>query len=201
VANLYALTREQLIALERMGERSAANILVAIDKSKSNPLDRLLHGLGIRMIGVQAAKHLAHEIRDIAGLCDKSEEELTRIEGIGPAMAQSVRLYFDRRENREVIERLRGFGVNCAGVQRSAECGCLSGKTFVLTGALESYTRDQAGAEIERRGGRVSSSVSKKTDYVVAGAEAGSKLDKAQKLGVAIIGEEEFKRLLGAPEK
>jgi DNA ligase (NAD+) len=196
IADLYALTREQLLALERMGDKSAPNIVAAIDKSKSNPLERLLHGLGIRMIGAQAAKLLAREVTDIAGLYDKSEDDLTKIEGIGPAMAQSIRIYFDRKENRAVIARLREAGVNCAGMQRSAEAGPLRGKTFVLTGALEAFTREQAAAEIERRGGRVAASVSKKTSYVVAGAEAGSKLDKAQKLGVVVIGEEEFKRLL-----
>ena len=199
VADLYTLTHDQLVALARMGDKSASNIVAAVEKSKSSPLDRLLHGLGIRMIGAQAAKLLAHEIRDVEGLYDKSEDELTRIEGIGPAMAQSIRMYFDRKENRATIERLREYGVNCRGLQRSASGGSLSGKTFVLTGALEAFTREEAGAEIERRGGRVSSSVSKKTDYVVAGLEAGSKLDKAQKLGITVIDEAEFKKLL-APD-
>jgi DNA ligase (NAD+) len=196
VADLYTLTADQLAALERMGEKSAANIVAAIDKSKSNTLDRLLHGLGIRMIGAQAAKLLARRVNDIAGLFDISEDELMKIEGIGPNMAQSVRLYFERAENRATIERLRNCGVNCAGLPREIGEGSLSGKSFVLTGALEAYTRESAGAEIERRGGKVSSSVSKKTDYVVAGADAGSKLDKAQKLGVSIIDEKEFKKLL-----
>jgi DNA ligase (NAD+) len=164
--------------------------------SKKNPLDRLLHGLGIRMIGAQAAKLLARCIADITDLYAMSPEALSAFEGFGPTMAQSVRLYFDRPENRDLIDRLKSLGIATAGTSQPASVGPLSGKTFVLTGTLSSYSREDATGEIEKRGGKVSSSVSKKTSYVVAGVEPGSKIDKAEKLGVPILGEVEFNRLL-----
>ena len=202
VADLYTLAREELAALERMGDKSADNIIAAIDASKAASLDRLLHGLGIRMIGAQAAKLLAHHVSDIADLYAMTEETLSGMEGIGDAMAQSIRIYFEREENRAVIERLRGFGVNTKGLALLPEKGkdyspLFKGKTFVLTGTLEAYTREEAASEIERRGGKVNSGVSRKTDYVVAGADPGSKIDKAEKLGVAIIDEAAFRMMLG----
>jgi DNA ligase (NAD+) len=202
VADLYTLTREELAALERMGDKSAENIIAAINASKAAPLDRLLHGLGIRMIGAQAAKLLAHRIRDIADLYTMNEETLSGMEGIGEAMAQSIRIYFEQEENRAVIERLREYGVNTTGLTLWPEKGkdyspSFKGKTFVLTGTLDAYTRGEAASEIERRGGKVNAGVSRKTDYVVAGADPGSKLDKAQKLGVVIIDEAVFKMMLG----
>lgn len=196
VADLYSLTKENLVGLDRMADKSAQNVITAIEKSKSNSLDKLLHGLGIRMIGAQAAKVLAHNVHDISDLYTMSLEDLEHIETIGPTMAQSIRIYFDNPENRKLIEKLRSYGVNMKGLAGAATGGPLSGKTFVLTGALVEFTREEAGEEIEKRGGKVSASVSKKTDYVVAGAEAGSKLDKAMALGVKIINEEEFLKLL-----
>jgi DNA ligase (NAD+) len=200
VADLYGLTHSLLAGLDRMGDKSAENVMAAIARSKANTLDRLIHGLGIRMIGAQSAKLLAQEIRDLTDLFEKPAEELERIEGFGPNMAQSVRSWFDRPENQALVDRLRECGVNTAGMPKSAAAGNLAGKTFVLTGALQGFTREQAAVEIEKRGGKVSSSVSKKTDYVVAGAEAGSKLDKANKLGVLVIDETGFVRLL-APDQ
>ena len=197
-ADLFALTTNQLSALDRMGEKSAQNIVAAIAAAKANPLDRLIHGLGIRGIGAQAAKVLARRVDDIRDLYEMSREDLERIEGIGPAMAHSIRIYFDSPRNRELVETLRGYGVNCAGLPKKAAGGALAGKTFVLTGALERFSREQAKERIEALGGRVSSSVSKKTDYVVAGSEPGSKLDKARTLGVTVIGEAEFLTLVGA---
>jgi DNA ligase (NAD+) len=196
IADLYMLTHERLSALERMGDKSAANILAAIFASKSNPLDRLLHGLGIRMIGAQAAKILARQVADITDLYTKPAGELSDIEGFGPTMAQSVRLYFDRPENRELIERLKDRGLTTTGTKKPDNPGPLAGKTFVLTGSLASFTREEASGEIEKRGGKVSSSVSKKTSYVVAGTEPGSKIDKAEKCGVAVIDENTFVELL-----
>ena len=196
VADLYALTRDSLVDLERMGDKSASNVIAAIDGSKATTLDRLIHGLGIRMIGAQAAKLLAQEIDDLTDLFGITEDVLERIEGFGPNMAKSVRAYFDRPENRALVERLKKSGVNTKGLPKKAAGGKLSGKTFVLTGSLSAYTREQASAEIERRGGKVSASVSKKTDFVVAGSEAGSKLGKAEKLGVRIINEAAFEALL-----
>ena len=201
VADLYSISPESLAGLDRMGDKSASNVAGAIVASKSNTLDRLIHGLGIRMIGAQAAKLLAQEVGDLADLFTMPAEEIERIEGFGPNMAKSVRSWFDRPENRALVERLRGRGVAMAGMPKQAAAGGLSGKSFVLTGTLEKYTREQASAEIERRGGKVSSSVSKKTDFVVAGSEAGSKLGKAQKLGVKVIDEEAFTKMLeGADE-
>jgi len=197
VADLYALTKEQLVSLERMGDKSAQNVLDAVEQSKKNPLDRLLHGLGIRMIGAQSAKVLAQNVNDIADLYTMTEEQLTNIETIGPTMAQSIRMYFDREENRKLIERLRHLGVNMKGAPKPKAGGVFFGKTFVLTGTLPHYTREQATEIIEKNGGKVSGSVSKKTDYVLAGIDPGSKLEKARELGVKVIDEEEFKGLAG----
>ncbi|MBD3393888.1 MAG: NAD-dependent DNA ligase LigA [Chitinivibrionales bacterium] len=195
-ADLFALTADALAPLERMGEKSAQNIVSALESAKTNSVDRLIHGLGIRMIGAQAAKLLAQNIDDIEDLFDLPREKLEQIDGIGPAMAQSIRLYFDSTQNRELVNQLRDRGVNCRGLPKSASGGTLDGKTFVLTGTLPKYTRDQAKALIESQGGKVSSSVSRKTDYVLAGSEPGSKLTKAQSLGVTVIDQTEFETLL-----
>lgn len=200
VADLYSLSSDSLADLDRMGDKSASNAVTAIAGSKSNTLDRLIHGLGIRMIGAQAAKLLAQNVDDLAGLYTMPVEEIERIEGFGPNMAKSVRSWFDRPENRALVERLKESGVNMKGLPKNSAAGSLFGKTFVLTGSLEKHTREQASAEIERRGGKVSSSVSKKTDFVVAGAEAGSKLGKAEKLGVTVIDEVAFTKMLESSE-
>lgn len=195
-ADLYALTKEKLVDLERMAEKSAQNVIEAIEKSKQNPLDKLIHGLGIRMIGAQSAKVLAQNVTTITDLFTISKDDLEKIETIGPTMAQSIRLFFDSTENQTLIESLVSQGVNIQGIPKQKTGGTLQGKTFVLTGALEHFTREQAGEEIEIRGGKVTNSVSRKTDFVVAGADPGSKTDKAQTLGVRIVGEEEFRDLL-----
>ena len=201
VADLYILKKEQLAGLERMGEKSALNVIAALEKSKSNPLDKLINGLGIRMVGAQSAKQLAASIRDIDELYGLSVDDIrTRMEikTEDARVATSIRAFFDQDQNRTLVETLRRHGVNCSGGGGvKPEAGVFAGKTFVLTGSLEKYTREQAGAEIEKRGGRVSASVSKKTDYVLAGAEPGSKLDKAKELGVKIIAEKEFEKLTG----
>lgn len=196
IADLYALTIHDLEQLERMGEKSAQRVIEAVEQSKKQPLDRLLHGLGIRMIGAQAAKVIARSVHDIANLYSMSSEALEEIDSIGPAMAQSIRIYFDRGENREQVERLRRYGVNCSGISAPAPEGEFSGKTFVLTGTLSGYTREAAKREIELRGGKVGASVSAKTTWVVAGAEPGSKLKKAEKLGVRVLDEGSFNALL-----
>ncbi len=197
IPDIYSLTKEQLSDLERMGEKSALRVMRSIEASKKNGLDRLIHGLGIRMIGTQAAKVLAGKVHDISELYSMSAEKLEKIETIGPSMAQSVRIYFDREENRRLVERLRGYGLNLSGTPVTAISGMLSGKTFVLTGTLPGFTREEAQREIEERGGRVTSSVSAKTDFVVAGSDPGSKYEKAEKFGVPIIDEQQFVRLLG----
>jgi DNA ligase (NAD+) len=197
-ADLYDLTEEKLLNLERFAEKSASNIIAALEDSKKRPLDKLINGLGIRMIGEKAARDIANTVEDISELYDISVEDLEKVDGIGGTMAQSVRLFFDRDENKGMIERLRSAGLNLKGNKGMAvEGGRFAGMTFVLTGALEKYTRDQASELIMKEGGKVTSSVSKKTNYVLAGADAGSKLAKAEALGVKIIGEDEFEGMIG----
>jgi len=199
VADLFALTSGQLAALERMGEKSAANAIEALERAKGNTLDRLLHGLGIRHVGAQGAKVLAMAVGDIAELFDMPADQLERIEGIGPETATQIRAFFERPANRTIVERLRGYGVSMKGLPKPAatQGSPVAGKTFVLTGTLARHTREQATELIESLGGKVSGSVSKKTHYVVAGEDAGSKLEKARALGIAVIDETEFEALIG----
>jgi DNA ligase (NAD+) len=196
IADLYTLKPQQISQLEGMGEKSAANLMESIEQSKKNSLDKLIHGIGIRMVGAQTAKILAQEIKDISELYDMKLEKLEELPNIGPLVAQSIRMFFDRKENRELIERLRGYGVNCKGTQKPKGGTNFSGKTFVLTGSLEKYTRNEAKEIIEAQGGNVTESVSKKTDYVIAGKDPGSKLDKAKKLGIKILSEQDFLKML-----
>ncbi|MDR0330654.1 MAG: NAD-dependent DNA ligase LigA [Chitinispirillales bacterium] len=196
-ADLYGLTEESLLALERFAEKSAENAVAAIAESKRRPLDKLIHGLGIRMVGATAARDLSGIVCDISDLYAMPIEELEQVDGIGAQTAQSVRFFFDRPENVEMVERLRRAGLNLKGGKGQAQKeGKLAGKAFVLTGTLEKYTREQASEIILREGGKVSASVSPKTSYVLAGAEAGSKLGKAEALGVRVISEEEFDLLI-----
>jgi DNA ligase (NAD+) len=196
VADLFALEKETLGSLPGMGEKSAAHIVAALEASKTNTLDRLLHGIGIRMVGAQTARVIAQEIRDISDLFAMPAENLQSLPTIGPQVAQSIRSYFDREENRMLVERLRERGVNCKGMTKPAAQTTFSGKTFVLTGSLAAYSREEAKTLIQQRGGQVSGSVSKKTDYVVAGVDPGSKLDKAKTLGVAVLSEDEFSKMM-----
>jgi DNA ligase (NAD+) len=195
-ADLFALTHEQLAGLERMGDKSADNIINAIARAKANPLDKLIHGLGIRMVGAQTARVLAREVADIGELFDKPAADLESIPSIGPQVAESIRMYFDRKENRLLIGRLRSLGVNCQGMLRPKSATPLSGKTFVLTGTLRRYRREEAKELVEARGGSVASSVSKKTHYVVAGDDPGAKLEKAMALGITVLDEEAFESLI-----
>ena len=198
VGDLYSLTLEQVAGLPRMAKKSATNLLTQIEASKSRDLSSLVYALGIRHVGERTAGILAHETGSLDKLSEASVEELDAIPEIGLTVAESVRDWFDDEGNRALCDRLRA-----AGVQTEAErkgTGQVderfAGKQFVLTGTLSSFTRDEAKALIEARGGRVNSSVSKKTDYVVAGEAAGSKLDKAQSLGVAVIDEDAFKEMV-----
>jgi DNA ligase (NAD+) len=195
VADIYKLKKEDLLKLEHVKEKSADRVISAIEKSKHNSLDRLLHGLGIRMIGAQAAKILAGMVKDITEFFDITEQELESVNAIGPSMAQSICLYFKSQENKDLIEQLKTLGVNTRGISVE-KAGPLSGKTFVLTGSLGGLTREGAKERIEALGGKVSSSVSRKTDFVVAGSEPGSKLDKALELGVKVLGEGEFGEMI-----
>ncbi len=198
IADLFTLSAEKLESLERMGEKSAANIIDALQKAKKNPLHRLIHGLGIRMIGAQSAKTIASAVEDISELARMDIEQLTALETIGPNMAESILLYFQQEKNRELITRLRNAGVNCTGTGSlgGEKIQPLSGKTYVLTGTLDSLSRNQAREQIEKHGGKVSSSVSKKTTAVITGKEPGSKLTKAHNLEIPIIDEAAFLELL-----
>ena len=194
-ADLYALQPEQLSSLERMGDLSAQNLVNAIEASKERGLSHLLFGLGIRNIGERAAKLLAEHFPTIEQIFEASVEDITAIDGYGDTMAESVVHYFSKPETRALIEKLRAAGVKLTeDVEEKTDL--FTGKTFVLTGTLPTYTRNEAKALIEKNGGKVSSSVSKKTDYVLAGEDAGSKLTKAQQLGVQILSEEELNRML-----
>ena len=197
VADWYRLSVAEVASLERMGTKSAQNLIDGIQASKSRDLYRLILGLGILHVGDGVAKLLGREFEDLESLAAAGEERLLQVEDVGEVIAKSLTLWFSDSRNRHLIQRLRSAGLNfkSAIFQSRAEAGPFSGKTFVLTGTLEGMSREEASAIIESRGGKVSGSVSKKTDYVLAGSEAGSKLDKAQKLGVKIIDLEIFRTL------
>jgi len=194
VADLYDLPQERLVSLERMGDKSAQNIIDAIAGSKRTSLPRLLYGLGIPQVGEHMAALLAEHFGGVDALQRASEDELLSIREVGPETAREIRAFFALPQNRAVIERLKRAGVNPTA-ERRQRTGKLAGKTFVLTGAL-SQPRDEVVKDIEAQGGRVSGSVSKNTDYVVAGEDPGSKLDKARELGIKTITEEQLRKLL-----
>jgi len=197
IADLYALDLKTLSNVPRMGTKSASNVLAAIESSKSRGLTRLLNGLGIRFVGEQTAAILAGDFGSIDAIEKAGEEELQRSDGIGPEVAASVRLFFDQPVNLKTVQRLREAGVVMTAPKRSrAATGALAGKTFVLTGTLPNLTRDKAGEMIVAAGGKVTGSVSKKTDYVVAGDDPGSKFTKAQQLGIPILDEDALRKLL-----
>jgi len=196
VADIYKLTKDDLLGLDRMGDKSAQNILDEIEASKKLPLERVIFGLGIRFVGERTAQFLAEHFGSMDALMTASQEELEEVNEVGPRIAESIHEFFSEPRNRELVKRLRGAGLRFAGKKRERGTK-LAGKTFVLTGTLAKYTRDQAKKMIEDAGGRVSGSVSKKTDYVVAGNDAGSKLDKARELGVSVIEEKEMEKLVG----
>jgi DNA ligase (NAD+) len=198
-ADLYRLSAEELAALERMGEKSAANLMEALERSKQTTLARFLYALGIRDVGEATAAALARHFGALEPLMEASEEAIQEVPDIGPVVASHVHTFFRQPHNREVIQALRELGVKWTdGKPRATNGnGPLSGKTFVLTGTLESMSRDEASDRITALGGKVSSSVSKKTSYVVAGAQPGSKLAKAQELGVEVLDEAQFLELLG----
>jgi len=196
VADLYYLKYEDLVDLERMGPQSATNLLKAIAASKDRPLHHLLFGLGIRHVGQRAARILADHFGTLQALAQATESELTAINEIGPKMAASIVHFFAQEKNRQVIEKLARAGVNLVQPREEGGALPLSGKQFVLTGTLENYSRKEAQELIEKLGGKVSSSVSSKTDYVVVGANPGSKYDKALSLNIPILREEEFLALV-----
>jgi DNA ligase (NAD+) len=194
-ADLYRLTVPQLAGLDRLAEKSATNLVNAIAGSRTRGLARVLYALGIRFVGERAARLLAEHFGTIDRVAGATVEEISEIHGIGPRIAESVRLFFDQPANQKAVEHLREVGVVLEEAARPAGPKPLAGKTFVLTGALDRMSRDEAKARIARLGGRVSSSVSRKTDYVVAGAEAGTKLEDAKRLGVKVLDEAAFLEL------
>ncbi len=197
IADIYALDEVKLAAVPRTGEKTIANLLRNIETSKSHGLARVLTGLGIRFVGTQTAQILASDFGTIDAIAAAGAEELQQCEGIGPEVASSVSLFFAQRANRGMVERLRKAGVLMSAPKGSrAAGGKLAGKTFVLTGTLPNLTRDEAAELITQAGGKVTSSVSKKTDYVVAGSDPGSKYDKAQTLGISILDEAGLRNLL-----
>jgi len=197
-ADVYLLTADALAALDRMGKKSAANLMAQIERSKKSDLSRLIYGLGIRHVGEKAAATLARSFRTIDRLFDAPLEALQSVPEIGPVLAASVKQFADEPHNRQLVERLKAAGVNVTSQapETSGEPGPLAGKVFVLTGTLASMTREEATAALEGLGARVSGSVSKKTHYLVAGEDAGSKKEKAESLGVPILDEEQFKALI-----
>ena len=187
---MYKLGLTALAQLDRMAEKSALNIVQALDKSKSTTLPRFVFGLGIRHVGEATAKALAKHFGNLDAIMDAPLEALLQVNDIGPIVAQSLRTFFDQPHNREVVAQLRACGVHWPeGPPAQTAPQVLAGKTLVLTGTLPTLSRDAAKERIEAAGGKVAGSVSKKTSYVVAGTEAGSKLDKAQELGVPVLDE------------
>lgn len=196
VGDLYFLTKEQLLGLERMGEISAGNLLAAIERSKTRPLSRLIYALSIRHVGETVAERIAGAVPGLDDPALASEEQLREIHGIGPVVAKSVATFFSQDQTKRLIEKLRRAGVNLEGEPRPSGPRRLEGKTFVLTGTFDTWSREELTELLKAEGAKVTSSVSKKTDYVVAGADPGSKLDKAKELGRPVLDEAGLKKLL-----
>ena len=196
IADIYTLKFEDIASLKKNGKKFAQNLMDSINKSKENDLYRLITALGIRHVGVKAAKTLARRYKNIDNLANASFESLSMIEDIGPIVANSIREFFMEEQTLDLIKRLKKSGVNTQAIEDENADNRFEGKTFVLTGTLEKYTREEASNIIEKFGGKTSSSVSKKTAFVLAGEEAGSKLTKAQNLGVTIISEDEFAEMI-----
>jgi DNA ligase (NAD+) len=198
IADLYDLKEEQLLTLERMGEKSASKILKNIDNSRKQPMWRVLNGLGIPFVGERTAQILGDHFGSFDAIAQADQETLQEAEEVGPKVADSIRQFFAEVRNRELVERLRAAGLQFSQKKVARKGGALVGMTFVLTGTLSNLTRDEAKARIEAAGGKVTGSVSKKTNYVVAGDDAGSKLDKAHELGVPVLDEAALSAILEA---
>lgn len=197
IADIYKLTFENIASLKKNGKKFAQNLIDSINKSKDNDLYRLITALGIRHVGVKASKLLARKYKTIDNLINSEFEDLSNINDIGPIVANSIKEFFMQDQTKDLINKLKQAGVNTVANEEENIDSRFDGKTFVLTGSLEGFTRAQASNIIERFGGKISNSVSKKTDYVIAGEEAGSKLTKAQNLGVKVLSEEQFKKIIG----
>jgi DNA ligase (NAD+) len=196
VADLYDLTVDRLAELERMGRKSAANVIHNIERSKQNPLPRVINALGIRFVGERTAMFLAEEFGDLDKIGSAHPDELQKAEEVGPKVAESIYQFFREPRNQDLMERLRSAGLQFEYRMRRRPGGPLAGLTFVLTGALPGLSREEARQRIEAAGGKVITAVSRKTSFVVAGSEPGSKLDKARELGVEVIDEKRLIELL-----
>lgn len=196
VADLYTLTFAQLIEIERMGEKSVNNLLTAIETSKKTTFERFLYALGIREVGATTARTLAQEFRDLDSLIQADIDRFMQVKDIGPVMAENIFLFFDQTHNIEVIERLLKSGVHWPKLEAITNDLPLTGQVFVLTGSMLKFSRDEARDQLQKLGATVTNSVSKKTNFVIAGAEAGSKLTKAQELGIAVLDEDAFLTML-----
>jgi DNA ligase (NAD+) len=201
VTDLYRLTEKQLLALERMGKKSAQNLLQGIEASKDRGLARLLAGLSIYMVGESMAELLAGEFSSLDELLSASEEQLAEIKGFGPKRAASVHEFFHARDGKKLAAEFRELGLKLTQDKKAAPKGlsghALEGKTVVVTGTLTRYSREEIESLVKQLGGKAAGSVSKKTDFLVAGEKAGSKLEKAKELGVKVLSEEEFDKIIG----
>lgn len=196
IADIYELNFEDIASLKKNGKKFAQNLIDSINKSKENDLYRLITALGIRHVGGKASKVLARKYKTMENLQNANFEQLSQINDIGEVMANSIIEFFMQEQTKDLIEKLKKAGVNMNCLEEESDDKRFEGKTFVLTGSLELFTRKEAEDIIEKLGGKTSSSVSKKTDYVLAGEEAGNKLTKAQSLGINIISETDFKEMI-----
>ena len=196
IADIYSLKFDDVASLKKNGKKFAENLINAIENSKNNELHRLITALGIRHVGSKASKVLARKFKTLENLANADFDTLSQINDIGPIVANSIVEFFSQEQTKDLIERLKGYGVNMEDTSKVNEDSRFEGLTFVLTGSLVEFTRDEASEIIENMGGKVSGSVSKKTSYVLAGEDAGSKLTKAESLGVTVISEQEFKEMI-----
>lgn len=196
IADIYELNFEDIASLKKNGKKFTQNLIDSINKSKENDLYRLITALGIRHVGGKASKVLARKYKTMENLQNANFEQLSQINDIGEVMANSIIEFFMQEQTKDLIEKLKNAGVNMNCLEEESDDKRFEGKTFVLTGSLELFTRKEAEDIIEKLGGKTSSSVSKKTDYVLAGEDAGSKLTKAQSLGINIISETDFKEMI-----
>ena len=195
IADIYELNFEDIASLKKNGKKFAQNLIDSINISKQNDLYRLITALGIRHVGVKAAKVLSKTYENMDNLANASIEDLSQVDEVGPIVANSINEFFSQEQTKDLLKRLKDAGVNMERQKEENEDDRFAGKTFVLTGSLEKYSREEASNIIEKFGGKTSSSVSKKTTYLLAGEDAGSKLTKAQSLGVQIISENEFEEM------